>query len=59
MNFLEFDSEPLKDAFSHLKDSPKIQGNDWIIGLYKSFLDETTAKNAIAKKLQGNISIYS
>ncbi|KZV53474.1 Ankyrin domain containing protein [Dorcoceras hygrometricum] len=59
MNFLEFDSGPPKGSFLRLKDSPKIQGNDWIIGLYKSFLDETTAKNAIAKKLQGNISIFS
>jgi hypothetical protein len=50
MHFREFDSVPLKGSSARLKDSPKIQGNDWLIGLYKSFLDETTAKNAIAKK---------
>jgi len=40
----------LKALAAHLNDNPESQGNDWIIGLYKSFLDETTAKNTIAKK---------
>lgn len=59
MIFLEFDSGPLIDSFSHLKDSQKIQENAWIIGLYKFSWMKSHKKNVIAKKLQGNNSIYS
>lgn len=59
MNFLAFDSLPLKDLVVHLKDNPENRGSDWIIALYGSCLIETISKNYIARNLQGNISIYS
>ncbi|MCV5002767.1 hypothetical protein OFM39_24145, partial [Escherichia coli] len=55
---LAFESVPLKDLFAYLKDSPKRQGNACIIGLYTSFLIETTHKNYIAINGQKKISIY-
>jgi hypothetical protein len=48
MNFLAYDSAPLKDLVAHLKNNPKSRGNAWIIGLYRSFMGETIHKNDIA-----------
>jgi len=59
MNFLAYDSAPLKNLVAHLKNNPKSRGNAWIIGLYRSFMGETIHKNDIAINWQGNISIYS
>ena len=51
MNFLAFDSVPLKSLAVHLKDSPpkKNEMNSQIIPLYGSFGVETKYQNNIAR----------